>query len=559
MQSVALAVGPAWVSPSGSPLSSPASNSPLMLYQRSGPSHALYKYPSGISGASGSQSGRTDPNAVLDTFSSDGNTKSLNYSPFLAAARAAAAEKGIPETIAEPASKGAEPLPANVLRMLELKAITSPAAFGFRTPSKPPIQLESETSSSEQSSISVADGSESTDGTLASWRGRRSASWDGVLHDLNNINNWSDVLRIKRRHVNHQLAAPLPPLAPLPRPLLPGSPAAPHVDMDVDWSELEGNLGRCLGTGGFGSVYEATWRGKKVAVKMLPSFASPGTEGGGEQHGHGSGGGQAAYEALLREIKLASMFDCDRLVRVYGACTSDRARCCLIMELVTGGNLFQRIYDRNKRRLTYLEILQLAHDMAEGLAYLHPSVVHRDLKPQNILLDEDGRAKLADFGISRVKDPTKSYITQVTNENGTPVYMAPELFNGTRVDEKVDVYALGCILNEAYTRRQPWRDASHFFQIILKVAINGERPWVDPECPESLRRLIMKCWHQDPHQRPSCADIMRLTDLLIREELRRWDQLLPMGSDGRKDSSSATGAGGIDEVQLPAAAWAQER
>jgi len=200
------------------------------------------------------------------------------------------------------------------------------------------------------------------------------------------------------------------------------------------------------------------------------------------------------------------------------------------MELAPGGNLFQRIYDRNKRRLTYMEILQLAHDVAEGLAYLHPSVVHRDLKPQNILMDCEGRAKIADFGISRVKDPTKSYITQVTNDAGTPFYMAPELFNGTRVDEKVDVYALGCILNEVYTRRQPWRNSSHFFQIILKVAINGERPWMDPDCPEPLKRLITKCWHQDPHQRPSCADVMRLTELMMQEEVRRWEQLSPAAS-----------------------------
>lgn len=189
--------------------------------------------------------------------------------------------------------------------------------------------------------------------------------------------------------------------------------------------------------------------------------------------------------------------------------------------------------------------MQLAHDAAAGLAYLHPSVVHRDLKPQNILLDDEGRAKLADFGISRVKDPTKSYLSQVTNDNGTPMYMAPEQFNGSRVDEKVDVYALGIILNECYTRRQPWKDSQHFFQIILKVAINGERPWLDPDCPEPLRRLITKCWHQDPHMRPSCAEVMRLTAFMIQEELHRWTSL-----------QSGGGGGGNGHVRLPTAARA---
>lgn len=108
---------------------------------------------------------------------------------------------------------------------------------------------------------------------------------------------------------------------------------------------------------------------------------------------------------------------------------------CLIMELAKGGNLHQRINDNTKGPLSHIQILQLAHDVAQGLAYLHPLVIHRDLKPSNILLDDQGHAKIADFGISRVKDPSKTCLT-VTNNNGTPMYMAPEQFNGTRVDEK---------------------------------------------------------------------------------------------------------------------------
>ena len=78
---------------------------------------------------------------------------------------------------------------------------------------------------------------------------------------------------------------------------------------------------------------------------------------------------------------------------------------------------------------------QIGHDIAEALAYLHPTVIHRDLKPQNVLIDKIGCAKIADFGISKFKDPHKSYLS-VTQTGGTPNYMAPELFNGTRVDER---------------------------------------------------------------------------------------------------------------------------
>ncbi|KAI3430797.1 hypothetical protein D9Q98_009209 [Chlorella vulgaris] len=402
----------------------------------------------------------------------------------------------------------------------------------------------SDTSSSSSSSSSCCGGgcerhgsASSSNSRLADWQMRRSKSWDGCLqHTASLCDSLPLFLRRQQRRPQPaaQLPHSIPPMPPLAPPVLPSSQPAADVDLDVDYvREVQPFLGRCLGTGGFGSVYECSWRGRRVAVKTLPQF------------GPGQPCSDGMFAAMLREIELASKFSSDRLVKVYGACTADRAHVALIMELLEGGSLHQRIYDRCRRRMGYLEILQLAHDAAAGLAYLHPSVVHRDLKPQNILLDEEGRAKLADFGISRVKDPTKSYLSQVTNDNGTPMYMAPEQFNGSRVDEKVDVYALGIILNECYTRRQPWKDSQHFFQIILKVAINGERPWLDPDCPEPLRRLITKCWHQDPHMRPSCAEVMRLTAFMIQEELHRWTSL-----------QSGGGGGGNGHVRLPTAARA---
>jgi len=94
--------------------------------------------------------------------------------------------------------------------------------------------------------------------------------------------------------------------------------------------------------------------------------------------------------------------------------------------------------------LLLLQILQIGLDIASGLAYLHPAVVHRDLKPQNVLLDRQGRAKIADFGISRFKDPHRSYLS-VTHQGGTPNYMAPEGFNG-RCGPGGDAYQICMVL-----------------------------------------------------------------------------------------------------------------
>lgn len=402
----------------------PAKESPMdrsnALFAGAPHAYPLHKFPSGISGLSGrtgSSFASGDPNNVLETFGSDTYTKTLtgdgNKIESVGHGHPGSSSHEASDTSASGAAK-VGPLPDNVLLLLENKAHTSPAVLQCCMARG---KMDSDTlldhareeerrAAAEDAQISYhaspisGDGNDSTmdlepAAALESWQIRRSSSWDGVLHDTLGSEEWSYMQKLKRRRATQKLSGPLPPMSHLPPPLLPTADPAIDVDFNVDWSELEGSLGKCLGTGGFGSVYEAVWRDKKVAVKRLPPFTS--------QDPSDPNPGQAAYEALLREIQLASKFDSDRLVRVYGACTGDRAKCCLIMELIPGGNLFQRIYDRRRRRMTYLEILQLAHDIAEGLSYIHPLIIHRDLKPQNILIDEDGRAKLADFGISRIK------------------------------------------------------------------------------------------------------------------------------------------------------------
>jgi serine/threonine protein kinase len=122
----------------------------------------------------------------------------------------------------------------------------------------------------------------------------------------------------------------------------------------------------------------------------------------------------------------------------------------------------------------FAEIVKAGHDIAIGLTHLHPTVLHRDLMPANILIGADGVFKLIDFGLSRGKDPYVSFIS--TETGGTPNYMPPEMFDGSRIDEKVDIYALGMILFECIVREVPWHDCDCMARVIFQVSIQVRPP-----------------------------------------------------------------------------------
>ena len=134
------------------------------------------------------------------------------------------------------------------------------------------------------------------------------------------------------------------------------------VDLNIPSKAIEATLGKILGEGSFGAVYKGKYRGRDVAVKKVGI------------------GKSMTRDQLLIEIGLAARFDSDRLVKIHGASLDNPQSCYIVMELLTGGDLDARIHGRKRRRMTYIEILQAAQDIAEGLSFLHPLVIHRDLK-----------------------------------------------------------------------------------------------------------------------------------------------------------------------------------
>ena len=228
---------------------------------------------------------------------------------------------------------------------------------------------------------------------------------------------------------------------------------------------------RCIGSGGMGTVFEAKdgLLGRVVALKVLHCRESDEVDRG----------------RILREARLAALVGHERIATVYEVGEHEGTP-FVAMELVRGATL------RSSMRhgpVAPFYVLKRAVEIAEALAELHEhDVIHRDLKPENVMLSDRGRVKLLDFGLAR-QHPLRvdgrgdhagmgSAAESAPALSGTPGYMAPERFEGRRLDPRVDVFALGVILYELVTGMQPFQGAS--FSELL-AAIRGAR---NPGMPE---------------------------------------------------------------------------
>ncbi|OHS93148.1 hypothetical protein TRFO_40524 [Tritrichomonas foetus] len=206
--------------------------------------------------------------------------------------------------------------------------------------------------------------------------------------------------------------------------------------------------------------------------------------------------------ALRREIMILSTLSHPSLLTLRGY-TAEQPF-CLVTDFLKNGSLYSFLRN-NPEDLTPTERTIIAIDIATGMAYMHEQcVIHRDLKSLNVLLDENKRAKVCDFGLSRLLnfEPMSGIV-------GTAQWMAPEVYlSKPSYDSRVDVFSYGIVLWELLTSKIPYDGVTE--TLIPKLVVHENlRPEIPPEASPELRLLITSCWAADPKERPSFQQIVQ--------------------------------------------------
>src|SRR5436309_1701560 len=204
-------------------------------------------------------------------------------------------------------------------------------------------------------------------------------------------------------------------------------------------------------------------------------------------------------ERFKREARSVAQLQHPNIVTVIDRGEED-GRQYIVFEFIDGENLKELVV--RKGRLAVRDALEIALEVAQGLAFAHEhGLVHRDVKPQNVLLNGDGRAKVTDFGIARSLD-VEHGVTQTGTVLGTSNYIAPEQASGQQVDAHTDVYSLGIVLYEMLTGDLPF-PGENFVAIAMKHV--NERPpdllEQRPDLPMRLVAAVERALEKDPSDR----------------------------------------------------------
>src|SRR5437870_10123833 len=242
-----------------------------------------------------------------------------------------------------------------------------------------------------------------------------------------------------------------------------------------------------IGRGGQGVVYRARQKSlnRIVALKVI---------------GLGHWATEAHLKRFRREAEAAASFDHSGIVPIYEVGERDGS-CYFSMKFVEGGQLDELV---KREPMPIRRAVELIAKVARAVHYAHEhGILHRDIKPGNVLLDQKGEAHLTDFGLARLVE-TESTVTRTKEVLGTPSYMAPEQAagNNAALTAATDVYGLGAVLYQLLTGHPPFAGGTTYETIKLLLETEPRQPrLLNPKVDRDLSTICLKCLEKDPKRR----------------------------------------------------------
>jgi serine/threonine protein kinase len=261
-----------------------------------------------------------------------------------------------------------------------------------------------------------------------------------------------------------------------------------------------------IGKGGYGKVYKGKYQDFDVAIKKLTNLKSAKEKEVIE-----------GLTDIINEIKVMEVCKNDRFPKFYGVV--NRKSIYLIFELIKGDTL-TKLY-RGMSKQDKLSAIQQLCNILEDLH--NKKVLHRDIKPDNIMVEEGNRVRLIDFGLARI---TNNTITSTCNSKVSLPYIAPEVLKTTdsgvsnakpiQISPKIDVWSCGCILSEIFSEIQPWANTcKNNIQITRSLITNKDFPIPDI-VDDDVKQVIRKACSLDPTERATAKDLKETLESLLK-------------------------------------------
>ncbi|KAF5734754.1 Serine/threonine-protein kinase HT1 [Tripterygium wilfordii] len=273
--------------------------------------------------------------------------------------------------------------------------------------------------------------------------------------------------------------------------------AAIKGEGEEEWSADMSQLlvGNKFASGRHSRIYRGIYKQRDVAIKLV------------SQPEEDVDLAAVLDKQFTSEVALLFRLQHPNIITFIAACKKPPVF-CIITEYLAGGSLRKYLHHQEPHSVPLNLVLKLALDIARGMQYLHSQgILHRDLKSENLLLDEYMCVKVADFGISCLESQCGS----AKGFTGTYRWMAPEMIKEKHHTKKVDVYSFGIVLWELLTAMTPFDNMTPE-QAAFAVSHKNARPPLPPACPVAFRQLINRCWSSNADRRPHFDEIILLLE-----------------------------------------------